>query len=271
MNCAPGVHLLWSDQPHRAVGKRAPHPPVLLGVYRGGEDCREERLGHEPWLPNDQLWLRLLRALPSLLLQQLQLQRSCGSFTADGIQCSVANGTVHDPPGFEGTLSTFDQEEFFDGDAEAMSMATIDQQGFVYVPPQCGDGRLAGSSSGHLQGQDDHLKDQVGHLQGQDDHLQDQDGSLTKCHLHFNFHGCTTRASFVWSRLHQAHWTSPSSRCLQRCYCVPTNCAKFCQPPWLLGLVGVPGDSKDHAHATKNVLQMKGVAAMVQRVSGIVL
>ena len=129
MNCAPGVHLPWSHQPHRAVGERAPHPPVLLGVYRGGEDCREERLGHEPWLPNDQLWLRLLRALPSLLLQQLQLQRSCGSFTADGIQCSVANGTVHDPPGFEGTLSTFDQEEFFDGDAEAMSMATIDQRG----------------------------------------------------------------------------------------------------------------------------------------------
>ena len=54
---------------------------------------------------------------------------------------SVANGTVHDPPGFEDTLFTFDQEDFFDGDAEAMSMATghwpLAGEGFFYVPPQC--------------------------------------------------------------------------------------------------------------------------------------
>ena len=47
------------------------------------------------------------------------------------------------------------------------------------------------------------------------------------------------RRQLCWRKLHQAHRTSPSSRCLQRCYCVPTNCAKFCQPPWLLALVGV--------------------------------
>ena len=124
MNCAPGVHLPGSHRPHRAVGERAPHPPVLLRVYRGGEDCREESLGHEPWLSYDQLWLRFRLALPPFLLQQLQLQNGAVAVLQQMVS-SVANGTVHDPPGFEDTLFTFDQEDFFDGDAEAMSMATI--------------------------------------------------------------------------------------------------------------------------------------------------
>ena len=139
---------------------------------------------------------------------------------------SVANGTIHDPPGFEGTLSTFDQEEFFDGDAEAMSMATIGRRGLrLRATPvwRWAPGRVfiwPSSRSRRSHPRSRWFVDKV-----------PSPFQLPRLHH---------RRQLCWRKLHQAHQISPSSRCPQRCYCVPTNCVKFSQPPWLLGLAGVP-------------------------------
>ena len=123
-------------------------------------------------------------------------------------------------------------------------------EGFVYVPPQCGDRRLAGSSFGHLQ---------------------DQDGSLKKCHLHFNFHGCTTGASFVGENYIRHTGLLKAADAYNVVIVFPQTVPSFPNPLGCWDWWGYLGDTKDHAFATKNGLQMKGVAAMLQRVSGIVL
>ena len=119
MNCAPGVHLPGSIRPHCAVGARAPHPPVLLRVYRGEEEPSRG-------FPTTNYGCDCDLLCPPFYFNNCNYNGAVA--VLQQMVSSVANGTVHDPPGFEGTLSTFDQEEFFDGDAEAMSRATIGQR-----------------------------------------------------------------------------------------------------------------------------------------------
>ena len=61
------------------------------------------------------------------------------------------------PGSMNGNLVEFDQEEFFDGDADGASM---DSTGFYYIPPNCQDG-------------------------------------LIVCKLHIFFHGCAMGQEFI--------------------------------------------------------------------------
>ena len=132
---------------------------------------------------------------------------------------------------FQGTLSTFDQEEFFDGDAAGRSMAS---QGYIYVPDQCATGRLT-------------------------------------CNLHFNFHGCTTGSSWIGDNYIQHTGLLQAADVYNVVVVFPQTLPSFTNPLGCWDWWGYLGDTEGHAFATKRGLQMQGIAAMLERVSGVLL
>ena len=143
---------------------------------------------------------------------------------------SSANDTAP-AQAFDGTLFTFDQEEFFEGNAHGKSMAS---QGYLYVPDQCATDQL-------------------------------------DCHLHFNFHGCTTGSSWVGDSYIQHSGLLQAADANNVVIVFPQALPSFANPLGCWDWWGYLGDTQGHAFATKSGLQMQGVAAMLQRVSGVAL
>ena len=143
------------------------------------------------------------------------------------LSSSSNNGTA--TQAFEGKLTAFDQDEFFDGDAGGKSMA---DQGYLYVPDQCASGQIA-------------------------------------CHLHFNFHGCTTGSSWIGNNYIQHSGLLQAADANNMVVVFPQTLPSFSNPLGCWDWWGYLGDTEGHAFATKRGLQMQGIAAMLQRVSGV--
>merc|ERR1711962_258399 len=129
-----------------------------------------------------------------------------------------------------GTLQTFDQEEFFDNNAGGHSMESY---GYVYIPKRCENG----------------------------DH---------ECHLHVNFHGCGMGSNWIGDNYIRHSGFLPVADANDVIMLFPQihplNSAgndNGCWDWW-----GYLGDTTGYAYATKDGLQMRGIAAMVERLSG---
>jgi len=132
-----------------------------------------------------------------------------------------------------GNLQTFDQEEFFINDAGGHSM---DSYGYVYIPQRCESGAHA-------------------------------------CHLHVNFHGCGMGSNWIGDNYIRNSGFLPIADANDVIILFPQihplNTAgndNGCWDWW-----GYLGDTEGYAYATREGLQMRGIAAMIERLSGMKL
>jgi len=129
-----------------------------------------------------------------------------------------------------GTLQRFDQEEFYNNDAGGHSM---ESQGYVYIPQRCTNG-------------------------------------AHQCHLHINFHGCGMGSNWIGDNYIRHSGFLPLADANNVIVLFPqihplnsAGNANGCWDWW-----GYLGDTEGFAYATRSGLQMRGIAAMLERISG---
>ena len=90
-------------------------------------------------------------------------------------------------------------------------------------------------------------------------------------HSHFNFHGCTTGSSWIGDSYIQQSGLLQAADVNNVVIVFPQALPSLTNPLGCWDWWGYLGDTQGHAFATKRGLQMLGVAAMLQRVSGVAL
>ena len=125
--------------------------------------------------------------------------------------------------------STFDQNEFFDGDAKS---GGLDDEGFIFIPQRCVNGS-------------------------------------NQCHLHINFHGCGVEKSWLGDGYVQRLGFLPLAEDNDVILMFPQIKHSLLNPNGCWDWWGYLGDAPLFHYATKQGKQMIGVARMIERMAGI--
>jgi len=157
---------------------------------------------------------------------------NCQYSGAQAVVSKTLPAPAGEVPRAQGRLTEFDQQEFYDGDAENHSM---EGEGFIYTPARCAEGR--------------------------------------QCHLHLHFHGCGMGSGWIGDSFIRNSGFLAVADASDMILLFPqvrplasAGNGNGCWDWW-----GYLGEAQGHAFATKAGRQMKGVAAMVERVAGIPL